>query len=481
MGQYEIGSVKSFTVGEKKINLNVEEELTEDQKLIVKSYLRKIDIRVVPIMIILYLFGLIDRGNIGAAIVNGLRDGLHLTSSEEGTATTIFYILYIVFETPSNMLLKKFRPHIWFALIGSCWAGACISLAFAKNGTNFIVSRALLGAFEAGFTPGVVGYLNYWYTRSEVGKRMTIPISGMIGSPMSAGLASAKLHTFKPYQVIFLIEGCLTLFFCLLSFFIIQDYPDEAKFLTPEEHELCIRRLVAEQGMASKTNNSLKNVLNVIADWKVWVFALIFFGFNNIAIMTGVFSPVIIKTMGFTGVTSTYFASLQSAGGFVGTLVAFYYVNKVPYFILLSIYGFISVIGYGIMAFAKGTALRLFALTLAGFGLNPTVVLALTWSSINQSGIYKGLIASAMIISFGTIPGATVPRLFVAKYSPDYIAAHSIILGFTALSGLLSFILGMYFKKENARRDNNPVDLSHLSEFDQREMFNDHPNFRFRR
>ncbi|PVU89799.1 hypothetical protein BB559_004945 [Furculomyces boomerangus] len=465
------GSVMSLG-SEKKINLNVEEELTEDQKLIVKSYLRKIDVRVVPIMIILYLFGLIDRGNIGAAIVNGLRDGLHLTSSEEGTATTIFYILYIVFETPSNMLLKKFRPHIWFALIGSCWAGACISLAFAKNGTNFIVSRALLGAFEAGFTPGVVGYLSYWYTRSEVGKRMTIfflavPISGIIGSPMSAGLASAK--------------GCLTLFFCLLSFFIIQDYPDEAKFLTPEERELCVRRLVAEQGMASKTKNSLKNVLNVIIDWKVWVFAFIFLGFNNIAIMTGVFSPVIIKTMGFTGVTSTYLASLQSVGGFIGTLVAFYYVNKVPYFVLLSIYGLISVIGYGIMAFTKGTGLRLFALVLAGFGLNPTIPLSLTWSSVNQGGVYKGLIASAVVISFGTICGATVPRLFVAKYDPGYTAAHSIILGFTALSGLLSFVLGMYFKKENTRRDNNPVDLSHLSEFEQREMFNSHPSFRFRR
>ncbi|OLY83398.1 putative tartrate transporter [Smittium mucronatum] len=465
--------------------LNVTVELTDEEKEIVKVCLRKIDLRIVPLLCAIYILSLIDRSNIGAALVNGLRKELKLTTSQEGNATTIFYIMYIVFETPSNIILKKVRPHVWFGLIGSLWSISCIGMAFAKNGTTFVIARAFLGAFEAGFTPGVVGYLNYWYTRSEIGIRTTlfflaVPVGGVVGGPVSAALASANTKHLHGYQMIFLVEGAITLALCIAAYFLIIDYPDEAKFLTPEQRKLIVRRLNVEQGMASKVKGSPKELLAVVMDWKVYVFSFIFLGLNNLAIILGVFGAVLISGMGFSGVKSTYIASIQSAGGLFGVILLAFLLNKVAYWKLILGYGAIAVIGYSVLVFSKITALRLTFYVIAGFGSVPLIPLSLSWSSVNQGGVYKGLIASAIVISIGTICGATVPRLFVAKYAPDYVTGSIVTLAGTGMSVALSVFLGLYFKYENRRRDQNPVDISHMSEDEQRLLTNSHPNFRFR-
>ncbi|PVV03086.1 hypothetical protein BB560_002436, partial [Smittium megazygosporum] len=327
----------------KGIALNVQEELSEEQKSIVKRYLRKIDFRVIPVVVLLYIFSLVDRGNISAALVAGLPQHMKMSTSQQGNTVTFFYVTYLLCETPANVLLKKTTPSIWFALIGSLWSISCMCLGFINNATLFIVIRALLGAFESGFTPGVVGFLNYWYTRAEIPFRMSlfflaVPISGIIGNPLSAFLASHRLGKFEPYQTIFIIEGAITLAISILTYFFLIDYPDKATIFTHEEKELLIRRLNTEHGMASKAKPTFKQTLNALSDWKVYVNAMIFFGYNNFAIIVGTFAPTMIKGAGFPATKSIYLASLPSAVGFFGIILSMKLVGKVKYSTLMVFY-----------------------------------------------------------------------------------------------------------------------------------------------
>ncbi|PVU87688.1 hypothetical protein BB561_006222 [Smittium simulii] len=468
-----------------KVKLNQQDELTEEQKVIVKGYLRKIDVRILPVVIVLYIFSLIDRGNIGAALVSGLRENLKLNSTQEGNSTTMFYIFYLLFETPANMLLKKVRPHFWFGLIGLLWGLSCTLLAFAKTPTLFIVLRGFLGAFEAGLTPGVVAYLHYWYTRSEVAYRMTIfflavPISGCIGGPLSAALSKQNLGFFKPYQAIFLIEGLLTTAVSIITFFVLIDYPDEAKFFNPEERELVLKRLNTEQGMASQVSVSFRETLMILTDWKIYVNAVIFFGMTNIHSIKGLFTPTLLKAAGYNYTTAIYLGSFSYAFGVIGVLLSIRFVNRINFYLLISAFASITVITYGIAAFSTGKIMRFVFISIAGFGASPTIPLTLTWSSINQGGVYKGLISSAVVISMGSASGIIVPRFFVANYGPEYTLGHAITIGSACLTILLSVLMSIYLRIENKRRDNNPVDISHISIEEQRLLNDKHPSFRYK-
>ncbi|PVV00920.1 hypothetical protein BB560_004681 [Smittium megazygosporum] len=481
----EKSPVVSIADADDKIKLNVQDQLSEDQQLVVKRYLRKIDFRILPIVLMLYVFSLIDRGNIGAAFVSGMIEDIKLTKSQQGDTLTFFYIFYLLFQTPANIILKKTRPSIWFGITGSIWSICCMCMAFAKTGTVLIILRAMLGGFESGLTPGVVAFLNYWYTRSEVATRMSVfflavPISGMIGGPISAALSGKHLGPFKPYQAIFFVEGAITLVLSILTFLTLVDYPDEAKILTQEEKQLIVRRLNTEQGMASKAKPTIKEVLNALKDWKMYVNAIIFFGFNNLSIILGTFGPTMLAQGGFKGTLSIYLASIKALCGLLGVFTSMALFNKVSYSTMIIIFSSISVPCYAISAWSTNKYLRLTFLSLAGYGSYTNIPLPLSWSAINQGGIIKGLVSSAMVISIGSISGAVIPRFYAKEYGPKFTTGHILTISFAALSCILSILLRIYYTIENKRRDNNPVNLDHLPLEEQRLLNDKHPTFRYK-
>ncbi|OMJ15620.1 putative transporter [Smittium culicis] len=378
-----------------------------------------------------------------------------------------------------------FSPHVWFGFIGCGWSIVSLASAFSKSGIGFIVCRSLLGALESGLTPGVVAYLQYWYTRSEVGFRMTlffaaIPIGGIIGSPLAGALANIKVGSFLPFQSIFLFEGIITLIICIAAFFIIQDYPDKATFFTPEEHELINRRLRIDQGVASESKVTRKETIKYMLDWKVWVFAQIYFGISNAYSIISLFAPTMIRGLGYSGSASTYLSILPSIGGMFSIAIVLALLNKVKYTYLIFIFCSISIIAFSLAAFASGKIIRLVYIAFVGIGTIPSIAILISWMSVNQGGIYKGIISSAIVVSYASISGAVSPYFFVDEFGPKYIGGNAYAIGFLALSMLLSGFMHFYFDRVNKHRDSNPVDLSHLNEAEQRMMNNDHPNFRFR-
>ncbi|OMJ10018.1 putative transporter, partial [Smittium culicis] len=135
---------------QKKLNVNTEIELTEYEQELTKSYVKKIDHRILPIVVVMYIASSLDRGNIGVALKNGLVTSLNLSPSEQANVTSLFTLCYIAFEAPANMLLKRLRPRVWFTFIVCAWSLCCMYLAIARSAIDFTIARCLLGVFEAG-------------------------------------------------------------------------------------------------------------------------------------------------------------------------------------------------------------------------------------------------------------------------------------------------------------------------------------------
>ncbi|GKU11407.1 unnamed protein product, partial [Fusarium langsethiae] len=214
---------------------------------------RKIDWMIVPTVCLLYLFCFIDRANIGNARLAGLEEDLGMKGSDYNLVLSVFYISYIIFEIPANLLCKYMGPG-WFIPLTSLGFGlVSIFTAFVHNVPQICGVRFVLGIFEAGMLPGIAYYMSRWYRRSELTFRLSLyivmaPLAGAFGGLLaSAILKLPNFGRFKSWEMIFAIEGIVTVALSLIAFATLTDRPDTARWLTEEERALAINRIKAER------------------------------------------------------------------------------------------------------------------------------------------------------------------------------------------------------------------------------------------
>src|SRR3954464_9443740 len=219
--------------------------VTEDRTTLEAATMRRVSWRLMPFLLAAYLICYIDRVNIGFAALQ-MNKAVGLDPKTYGLGAGIFFIGYFFLEVPSNLALERFGARKWIARIMISWG--LVSAAFALIGgpISFLVLRFLLGAAEAGFFPGVILYLTYWfpsvYRAKIVGIFMVaIPVAGMIGSPISGAILGMDgFLGLGGWQWIFLLEAAPTVVLGVLAFFWLTDRPEQAKWLAPEQREWLI-------------------------------------------------------------------------------------------------------------------------------------------------------------------------------------------------------------------------------------------------
>ena len=271
-----------------------------------KRTLRKISWRIVPFIMILYLIAYIDRVNIGFAAIT-MKEDLGFTASILGFGAGIFFLGYFLFEVPSNIILHKVGARIWIARVMVTWGIIAGGMAFVESSTSFYVMRFLLGVAEAGFFPGIILYLSYWFpARNRAGVialfMAAAPIATAIGSPISAALLEMHgIMGLAGWQWMFLIEAIPAVILGVVVFFYFFDRPEKAAWLKPDEREWLVKTMQAED--ANKGGQQQHSILRGLANPRVLALALIYFGTSAGLYTLGIWAPQIIKELGVSSMT----------------------------------------------------------------------------------------------------------------------------------------------------------------------------------
>jgi MFS family permease len=214
--------------------------------------IRKLRIRILPFIFLLYVVAYLDRINIGFAALT-MNKELGITSQQFGMLVGIFFFGYFIFEVPSNLLLHKIGARIWIARILITWGIVAALTGFVHNVHQLYVVRFLLGLAEAGYYPGVVLYLTYWFRQREQAQAIAlvlvgIPVTTILGGPVS-GLILDHVHWLgvSSWRWLLILEGVPAVVCGVLAYFLLPSRPAEAKFLAPDEKDWIIAELARER------------------------------------------------------------------------------------------------------------------------------------------------------------------------------------------------------------------------------------------
>jgi sugar phosphate permease len=263
---------------------------------------RKVSLRLIPLLFICYIAAYLDRVNVGFAKLQ-MQDALRFSESVYGLGAGIFFIGYFLFEVPSNIVLHKVGARRWIGRIMVTWGLLSAATMFVTSPMAFYVIRFLLGAAEAGFFPGIILYLTYWYPAARRGKATSlflaaIPFAGILGGPFSGWIlqSMAGVNGWQGWQWLFLLQALPSVALGVAVWFYLDDRVKDAQWLTLPERELIARDIAAEA--AGKAEPRLAALL---ANPRVWLLALVYFTLTAGLYGVSFWLPSIIKAIGVKG------------------------------------------------------------------------------------------------------------------------------------------------------------------------------------
>lgn len=275
---------------------------------------RKIAVRTVPLLAIIFLISYLDRVNIGFAALTMNQD-LGITATQYGWVGAIFFIGYVLFQIPSNLALARLGARVWMPIISCGWGIASMSMSMVTDAQGLMIARFLLGVAEAGFVPGTVLYLTLWFPPAYRGRIIAgfffaNPIASVVGAPVS-GIILNSLDGWMDiagWQWLFLIEGFPALLGAAAIFWLLPSEPKNVKWLDEEERGWLLRELHAANTAAQ--SSAQRTVLGTMLDARVLTFSLVYFGLATGIVGIGLWLPLIIKESGTTPLVTGFLTAI---------------------------------------------------------------------------------------------------------------------------------------------------------------------------
>ncbi|CAK7274821.1 hypothetical protein SEPCBS119000_006368 [Sporothrix epigloea] len=465
--------------------------LSEDErKVIDRKLVLRLDIILIPWLSLLYLVAFLDRTNIGNAKIAHLETELGLSTSKYNATLTIFFISYSIFEPITNILIKRLRPSIFIPIIMVTWGASMLSMGFVTNFGGLLAARWFLGFCESGLFPGINYYLSCWYKRSEFGIRAAIffsaaAVSGSFGGLLAAaiGLLDGK-SGLAGWAWIFVIEGVFTILLGILSFFVIQDFPDRAQFLSTDDRARVICRLKFDQQSSAAHEDFRSSYMSAaLRDWKTWLSMIIYMGCDMALYAFAMFLPSIVINLGWGG--SVVHSQLMSVPPYV---VAAIFTVTIGYIAdctrqrgLCNICtSFIGIIGFSMLISTPKAGVQYAGTFLAAIGIYPCIANTITWVANNTEGVYKRGVVLGLVIGWGNLNGAVSSNIYFDP--PRYFVGHGVILAYMAIFLLGgSLLMTVLLRRENAKRKRGERDswLDGLDEIEIEMLGDQRPDFQY--
>ncbi|OTA63346.1 MFS general substrate transporter [Hypoxylon sp. EC38] len=438
------------------------------------ALLRKLDLRLLPAVGVLYLLSFLDRSNVGNARIEGLLNDVHMTGNQYLTGLTLYFVGYVLFEIPCNIILKRTTPRIWLPTLTIIWGVVATLTGIVHNLAGFLVSRFFLGT-ESGLFPGVVFYFSMWYKRRERQYRISLffsaaSLAGAFGGILAYGIGRMSGVVWENgWRWIFILEGILTVVVAAAAYGFIHNYPDTSKFLSENERKFIHQRLAADSDATHDERFSWAAVVEALKDPNCWLYGL---GFHTMSLplyTLSLFLPTIIANLGYTAATAQLLTVPPYAFAFVTTVsIAVLSERLGQRAIFIGGSAIFAAIGYAILLSNTDPVGRpgvsYVGVFFSAGGIYPATALVLSWPAINVSGQTKRAIANAMQISIGNLGAVLGTQLYRATDGPRFIVGHSLALAYLVANAVVVSILGIRLKRENQRRQAIAEEIKHVGE-----------------
>ncbi|KAF8151783.1 major facilitator superfamily domain-containing protein [Crassisporium funariophilum] len=416
-----------------------------------KRLVAKIDKRIVPTIWVLYTLSYLDRANIGNAKVGGMETDLGFNSQQYSVILLMFFVSYVLFEVPSNMILTRVRPSLYLSALCFTWGAVAACMAAVHSWQALSGVRFALGVAEAGFAPGIAFYLSSWYKRHELAKRYSIYYTATAVSGAFSGLLAGVITKEMKYvrglegwRWLLLIEGVASCFVALFTWMILPDWPATTKWLTPEERFLAVQRL-AHDGIGGVTaaggvQPTHKEAMKMaFTDWRTWVLVLMYMlatGSQTIQY----FIPTLVSQLGYRGFTAQYMTIPIYGTALVGILVFCFLSDwrkeRANY---ISLTACIAGVSFIVTVAAENQKVKYAFLCFAVAGVYAACPLTLLWvSSIIDHPAEKRAIAIALVNALGNSASIYGSFMWPKSHGPRFVPGFAITTCFVFLLAFLA-------------------------------------------
>ncbi len=404
---------------------------------------RQIAWRILPLLIVSYIFNYIDRTNIAVAALTMNKD-IGLSPSQFGYGAGMLFFGYCLFEVPSNLILYRVGAPRWIARIMISWGLISAAMIFVSGPKSFYLLRFVLGVAEAGFFPGVAYYISCWFPAAYRARiigwfLIAIPASSFIGSPLSGLLLGLDgVLGLAGWKWVFVVESLPCVILGLLVAWLLPRTPDDASWLTPQQRTL-VANLIAEE-VRIKPVTSL---LAVVKDPRVWILSSIYFGFSVGTYGVQVWLPLIIKQEKFSDLIVGVMTAVPYLFAVIGMIMWASYVDRKGRRIdNVTVTCLLAALGFGIALWTGQFGLSFFGLTVALIGVN--AARAVFWAI--PSRYLTGIAAAgglAFINSVGTLGGFIGPSIvgWLKEETGSFTAGLTAMAAFLLATALMSMLL----------------------------------------
>jgi D-galactonate transporter len=286
----------------------------------------KVGWRIMPLLVICYFIAYLDRINIGYAQLQ-MKQTLPFSDAVYGLGAGIFFVGYFLFEVPSNLMLERIGARRTLLRIMFCWGIVATGMMFVTTPTQFYVLRFLLGAFEAGFFPGIILYLTFWYPPARRGQMIAIfmtatTIAGVVAGPLCGGIMKFLdgVNGWHGWQWLFVVQGVPASILGIVAFFYLQDKPEDAKWLAADEKKVLRDHLEHDKGLVTSAGHG--SIWQMLRDPKVYLLSLVYFLLLGATYTMVFWVPTLIKGWGISDLLMIgIYAAIPNVIGVIGMVI----------------------------------------------------------------------------------------------------------------------------------------------------------------
>ncbi|KAG9002796.1 hypothetical protein FRB94_004742 [Tulasnella sp. JGI-2019a] len=492
-----------------------------------RKLVRKLDLLIMPIAIVLYLGAYLDRGNLGNANAMGLTTDILKGNDQQYAWVASIFVCWVsnvicntmsvltddsllvllmqvlpypklsrhlTFRSPTDVLCQipgtfgpKFvPPQYWIGAVAILWGTAAASQGGTHSYAGIMVARFFMGIGEAGFGSAIPLLFSFWYTKHEIGFRMSIFIgsaaaAGVFGGLLAYGVQQIKNAPIQNWRILFLIDSLPVILAGFVCFFILPSRPATTRWLNEDERALALSRIGKETTQESHGSFNKRHFMMAVKDYRLALCYVIYMGINIALSSLGNFLPTIVASLGYTGAKAQLMTVPPYSAAFVFMTLVNYASDRigrrgpfVAFSMLLGSMGYVM-----LLSTHHNNHVRYGAIFLITMGTYTTIPLMLSWVAANAGSETQRVVGLAGLNMFGQCFAILAAHVYPKSAAPYYTLGFGLSCGFQLLAFIIAIVLMIVWSAENRRRDREfgkptPGELVNTGE-----LGDQAPNFRY--